>query len=244
MTLWNGDGRYFLPARQVEPYRLWFEFLKLAEIDPDIHVNSSHYADWGDYQSQSFSEWWSGATWRRLFAVDATVRVLDEGELIASDDTALVVRLPLGRNLKETLRDVSELLEEHGADQRLSHSPKGKYSLTEGYEKGFLKYLPQARMMLRLYRIWLSHQELEGKGRIGKTAVDFITWARSRDFMIKSKGYRYERPLIPYSIGQFADDVAAGQHPDDNHRRAFLRYLKKAQSLAGNSATGLFPGKW
>ena len=98
--------------------------------------------------------------------------------------------------------------------------------------------------MLRLYRIWLSHQDLEGKGRIGKTAVEFITWARTRDGMIKSKGYKYERPLIPYSIGQFADDVIAGQSPDDNHRRAFLRYLKKAQSLAANAAAGTFPGKW
>ena len=27
---WSGDGTYVLPARKVEPYRLWFEFLKLA----------------------------------------------------------------------------------------------------------------------------------------------------------------------------------------------------------------------
>jgi len=25
---WSGDGRFYLPARQVAPYRLWFEFLK------------------------------------------------------------------------------------------------------------------------------------------------------------------------------------------------------------------------
>ena len=27
---WAGYGTYVLPARKVEPYRLWFEFLKLA----------------------------------------------------------------------------------------------------------------------------------------------------------------------------------------------------------------------
>jgi hypothetical protein len=244
MAEWSGDGRYFLPARQVEPYRLWFEFLKLADTDPELTVDPVHYADWGDYGTQSFTNWWSGETWRRLFAVDAAVRVLDVGELVVADETAIVVRLPLGRDRKETLRDIMDLLDQHGADHRLASSPNGKFALTEGYEKGFLKYLPQARLMLRLYRIWLSHQDLEGKGRIGKTAVDFITWARTRDGMIKSKGYKYERPLIPYSIGQFADDVIAGQYPDDNHRRAFLRYLKKAQSLAGNAAAGTFPGKW
>ena len=244
MKQWSGDGRFFLPARQVEPYRLWFEFLKLAATDSDLTVDSKFYADWGDYRSKNFSDWWSGETWRNLFAVDSMVRILEQGETVIADETAIVVRLPLGRDPKETLRDVLELLEQHGADHRLANSPKGKFTLTEGFEKGFLKYLPQARLMLRLYRIWLSHKDLDGKGRIGKTAVEFITWARTRDDLIKSKGYKYERPLIPYSIGQFADDVIAGQYPDDNHRRAFLRYLKKAQTLAENAATGSFPGKW
>ena len=35
----SGDGEYVLPARKVEPYRLWFEFLKLALKDPDIKVD-------------------------------------------------------------------------------------------------------------------------------------------------------------------------------------------------------------
>ena len=111
MTEWSGDGRYFLPARQVEPYRLWFEFLKLAETDPELAVDPVHYADWGDYRTQSFTDWWSGETWRRLFAVDTDVRVLDVGETVTDDGTAIVVRLPLGRDKKETLRDVIDLLE-------------------------------------------------------------------------------------------------------------------------------------
>lgn len=58
-----------MPARQVEPYRLWFEFLKLAHIDPEIHVDYDHYADWGPFWEMSFNHWWSGARWRGLFAV-------------------------------------------------------------------------------------------------------------------------------------------------------------------------------
>ena len=36
---WSGDGTYYLPARQVEPYRLWFEFLKQAHRDADIEID-------------------------------------------------------------------------------------------------------------------------------------------------------------------------------------------------------------
>ena len=36
---WSGDGTYYLPARQVEPYRLWFEFLKQAHRDQDLQVD-------------------------------------------------------------------------------------------------------------------------------------------------------------------------------------------------------------
>jgi hypothetical protein len=244
MKQWSGDGTYYLPARQVEPYRLWFEFLKLAHTDPDVSVNYDHYADWGDFYDQSFTGWWSGPTWRTLFAVDAGVRVLGDDELVFNDQTRLTVRLPLTKDPKEVLRDVAELLEQHGATDLLHAIPQGKFGLTAGYEKGFLKYLPQARLMLRLYRIWLSHRDIEGKGRVGQTAVDFVNWAKPRDEMIKIRKYKLERPLIPYAVSEFASDVIKGEYPDDNHRRAFLRYLKKAKTLAENAASGSFPGKW
>lgn len=244
MKKWSGDGRFYLPARQIEPYRIWFEFLKLADADPNLSIDYDFYTDWGDFRGQSFNDWWTAETWRKLFAVDAGVRVLEESETVTNDQTAIVIRLPLAKDPKETLKDVAELLEQHHADQRLKHVRQGRFALTEGYEQGFLKYLPQARLMLRLYRIWLSHQDLDGKGRVGQTAVDFVTWARARDDMIKKRGYKYERPLIPYAAGQFADDVMAGYKMNTNHRRSFMRYLQKAKRLAANAATGSFPGKW
>lgn len=244
MKKWSGDGLYYLPARQIEPYRLWFEFLKLAATDPDIDVNHDFYAEWGDFRGQSFNDWWSDQIWMKLFAVDAGVRVLEESETVINDKTAIIVRLPLAKDPKETLKDVAELLEQHNADHRLSRVPQGKFALTEGYEKGFLKYLPQVRLMLRLYGIWLSHRDIDGKGRVGQTAIDFITWAWRRDNLIKSRGYKYERPLIPYAVAKFAEEVIAGGKLNLNTRRAFMRHLQKARSLAGNAASGSFPGEW
>ena len=122
---WSGDGQFYLPARQVEPYRLWFEFLKQAHRDPAISVDYEFYTDWGNFWEQSFSDWWAGATWRTLFAVDTAVRVLGEDESIKNDDTAIVVRLPLGKDPRETLQDVQQLLEQHGAGTKLETVAQG-----------------------------------------------------------------------------------------------------------------------
>lgn len=197
---WSGDGRFCLPARQVEPYRLWFEFLKQAHRDPDISVDYKFYADWGNFWDKSFSEWWAGATWRTLFAVDTAVRVLDESESVKNDGQAIVVRLPLTRDVRETLKDVQQLLEQHEASTKLETVAQGKFRLSEGYEKGFLKYVDRANFMLRLYRIWLDNSALDKRGRVKATAVEFYEWAKQRDDMIRAKNYKLTRPMFPFSV--------------------------------------------
>ena len=51
---WSGSGTHKLPALQVEPYRLWFEFLKLAIQDPTMNVDRDHYSAWGDVENSTF----------------------------------------------------------------------------------------------------------------------------------------------------------------------------------------------
>lgn len=244
MQRWSGDGTYYLPARQVEPYRLWFEFLKQACRDPEISFDCDYYAEWGDFTSQTFGEWWSGSTWRRLFAVDAGVRVIDLEEVKGSDTGAIFVRLPLNRDPSETLKDVAELLSQHNASVKLGVVSQGKFALSAGYEKAFLKYLPKVRVMLRCYTYWLDLSDLDGNGRVNQTAATFYKWAKSRDQTIVTRGYKYNRPDIPFAVGQFAQAVLDGESPDENDRRAFMRYLQKARNLARNAAMGVFPGKY
>ena len=242
---WSGDGRFYLPARQIEPYRLWFEFLKLAHTDPDIVVDYDFYADWGSFWDKSFNEWWAGATWRTLFAVDASVRVLDESESIKNDGQAIVVRLPLSKDLRETLRDVQQLLEQHEAGTKLKTVAQGKFRLSEGYEKGFLKYADRANFMLRLYRIWLDNADHDKRGRVKQTAVQFYEWAKHRDDMIRAKNYKLTRPMFPFAVKIYAEAILAGEDiTNSDEQRQFMRYLKKARNLANNAAKGVFPGKY
>jgi hypothetical protein len=246
MMKWSGDGRFYLPARQIEPYRLWFEFLKAASSDPAIRVDENFYSDWGDYKNQSFNEWWTGDRWKHLFAIDCEVRVLDESDMITNSDTAIVVRLPLKRDPRETIADVETLLEYHRASSCLTNPPRGKFALTKGYERGFAKLLLQMRALLRIYQIWLSHDRLQGRNRLAQTAVDFVQWTQSRRDLITKKKYKYEKPYLPSDVAEFAKMVMDGEKPASytEERDGFKRQLRKAKNLARNAASGDFPGKW
>lgn len=244
-TKWSGDNSYHLPARQMEPYRLWYEFVRQAHRDSELNVDYEFYREWGDIWGKSFNDWWEEGTWRTLFAVSAKVRVLDERQAIKNDQQSIIVSLPLGKEISETLRDVKELLEGYNAGKVLASAPQVRFSLSDGYEKAFLKYTDRANLMLRLYRTWLDNAAFDKQGRINKTAVEFYTWAKDRDEMIRENNYKLARPMFPFSIRTFAEALIAGEDTaGSNERRQFMRYLQKARSLARNAARGEFPGRY
>ena len=145
-----------------------------------------------------------------------------------------------------------QLLEQHNAGVKLETVRQGKFAFTDGYDKAFLKYLDRVRVMLRLYGYWLDNREYEGKGRLTKTAVTFYQWAKTRDDLIKERKYKYERPLIPFAVGEYARSLIAAEGAtgrkdmmvSSDDERQFKRYLSKARKLAANAAAGRFPDKY
>lgn len=242
---WSGDGTYFLPARQIEPYRLWFEFLKLAHVDPEIEVDYEYYSEWGAFWEMPFNEWWTEARWKKLFSVDSGVRVLLEGEVCSEEPHAIIVRLPLNKPPSDTLQDVAELLKQNNAGVKFGQVRQGRYSMTDGYEKAFLKYLDRANMMLRLYGLWLNNSDLSKSQRVTRTALQFYDWAEARKTNIRERRYQYTEPTLPFALKSFALELKAGENMSgSDERRAFMRYIKKAKALAQNASSGKFPGKW
>jgi len=70
-------------------------------------------------------------------------------------------------------------------------------------------------------------------------------WAKARDDLIRQRGYKYSRPMFPFSVRTYAEELMAGENTiHSNDRRQFMRYLAKARSLASNAASGVFPGKY
>lgn len=259
---WKGDEVHLLPAQQVEPYRLWFEFLQLASKDETLTVNKKRYEPWGDYADLKFKAWWS-THWRNLFAVDLGVREVDHPKAIEKrSDRELIVRIPLYQDPKRSLAQVRELLKQRGASERLRDMAEGQFRLQVGDEDGalihpstrFLRNLPKVRLLLNVYRFWLSHAEADERRRLEKTAVSYFRWADGWNRQVREK--KWNRPLIeiPFALTTYVKHLekrgarkrTSLYETDDvsDHRRQIARYIRKARRLAENVAQGRFPGKY
>lgn len=259
---WKGDSDYQLPAHQVEPYRLWFEFLKLALTDASLKVDLKRYKPWGDISQADFREWWD-AHWRALFAVDIGVEVIDPQSVkLKPSDKELFLRVPLYQGSKRTLSQVKEILERHGASERLKDMAEGQYRLQVGNGKDksihpstrFLKNLSKVRLLLNIYRFWLSNSEADDRRRLELTALSYFKWADAWNRKIKEK--KWNRPVIdiPTAIRAYVEYLQkldqSGRRRlstiDDSsdNRRQIARYIRKARQIALNVAQGRFPGDY
>jgi hypothetical protein len=264
-TRWRGNDEHRLPAQKIEPYRLWFEFLKLASRDPEVQVDNNDYQQWGSFSNADFDDWWS-AHWRDLFAVDIGVRVSDPREYIDKrSDGELLVRIPLYQDKKRTLMQVSELLDEAGAGERLADMRQGQFQLSAGIsETGgpihpstrFLRNLSKVRMLMHLYRFWLEGDGFGERQRLEQTAKRYFEWANGWNTRVRERKWKRAPIEIPYALSQYVaylekrgsrkrvllrdlneTDVA-------NHRRQIARYIRKARRIAENVGRGEFPGQY
>jgi len=271
---WKGDEASLLPVQQVEPYRLWFEFLKLAYRDPEIQVDRQLYAAWGDVENLSFDAWWS-SHWRQLFAVDIGVREYDPSAAPAPSDRELLVRLPLYQDPRRTVAQVRELLARHQASARLYNMVEGQFRLHVGAEGKpvhpsvrFLKNLDKVRLLLNIYRFWIKNLEAGERRRLELTALEYHQWAQAWNDRIRkgrvvklangaTKTVRWNRqPIeIPIAMNRFVEYLnergarrrARGSELGAtlrDDRRQVSRYIRKARQIAANTAVGRFPGAY
>jgi hypothetical protein len=248
---WSGDGRFELPARRVEPYRLWFEFLKLAYRDPDIEVDRDFYADWGDVEGQPFNAWWSNGTWRELFGIDTAVAIVDPKDADAVHPSSLLIQIPLGRDRKSVMRDVRELLDEHSVSGSMDGANRGRFTLTPKYELGFLNQLSVKRAQLRLYGHWLDHRETGERTFVRSAATDLVEWAEKWNEKTQKPNSRLKRIYLPPAITSYVDILRSRRsdrwipyNDNDLHsaQTQVMRHIKKGRELARNAARGDFPG--
>ena len=261
---WRGDDEHRLPAQKVEPYRLWFEFLKLASKDPKIQIDKPFYQRWGSIEAADFDDWWT-TNWRDLFSVDIGVRVCEPGEHFDQrSDRELLVRIPLYQDKSRTLAQIAEVLDQHGAGERLADMRQGQFHLSVGVADGhpvhpstrFLRNLSKVKLLMHLYRFWLEGQGLGERQRLEQTAKRYLAWADGWNRKVRER--KWKRPLIeiPYALTEY---VAYLQKRGDrrrvllrdlnitdapNHRRQIARYIRKARRLAENFGRGEFPGNY
>jgi hypothetical protein len=266
---WSGSGTHKLPALQVEPYRLWFEFLKLAMQDPAMNVDRDHYAAWGDVENLTFTKWWS-AHWRSLFSIDIGVyQLTDLSHKIVQSDLEIVVRIPLSQNVRRSLDQVEALLIDNKAGDRYKDMRDGQFRLYAGINEAgelihpsrrLLRNLDKIRLMMHLYRFWVANHGLVNRRRIEKTTLDYYSWADSWNKKVEikkgEKGGNRPKIYIPITIKSYADYL--GKRGDrrrvslselneadiPNARRQIDRYIKKACKIADNVSRGEFTGDY
>lgn len=245
---WKGDGEFMLPAGSVEPYRLWFEYLKLASTDPEVTINPTVYAEWGDYHDQTFSKWWKDH-WRSHFAVRNRVELLNAGTLVPTGLDTITLNIPLSGHSDDVLAQVAAFLDREGVNLK----GQGRFALSLGYEHGFLKQLDKARRYLRLYSYWLRHSDTTSRKRIERAAKDYVRWYEGWEAKIKAGSRRRVTP-IPYFYKVFVayldsggrksgiSQVMSAEGNVENARRQIVRDVRIARKLAENVAGGVFPG--
>ncbi|MEI6486207.1 MAG: hypothetical protein WCO11_08055 [Sphingomonadales bacterium] len=249
---WQGDGEFVLPAGSVEPYRLWFEYLKLAATDPELSVDDAAYHDWGDYRAVAFSRWWS-EHWRSLFAVRTKVAALEPGAVVPSDSGAITLSIPLSGKTDAVLAQVTAYLGKEGFNLQR----QGRYALSLNYEQGFLKQLDKARRYLRLYGLWLRHADADPRKRIERSARDYVRWYEGWEAKIRAGSKRRVTPLpffykvfvgyldaVANGVTSRGGQVAFDLGNAENARRQVVRDIKIARRLAANVAKGVFPGAY
>lgn len=258
---WAGDRTSRLPAAQVEPYRLWFEFLRLALTDESLTVDRAFYELWGEVEQVPFDAWWADH-WRHLFAVDLGVHVVDPSVTLTAAPKTLLVRLPLYQDPKVTLKQVEALLRQHEASALLKDSAEGQFSLNvaEGPNgrvnpsTRFLKNIPKVRLLLNLYRFWLDHRALNRTDRLNETACSYYNWAK--DWNTKVRQGKWKRTVvdIPPAITVYVEHLdqrdatknkrltAIDDRSDE--RGQIRRFIRKAEAIASNVAKGVFPGPY
>lgn len=254
-----GDTEYRLTQKEMEPYRLWFEFLKLAYRDPSIKVDSKKYADWGDVANSDFDKWWADH-WKPLFAAQSGAKIISsqsEYQDAANDPRAIVLRISLTVRSKQQLGDVRDAIAKATKGEKFkSAKGGGRFELQVKRSKR----LETLRVILRMYQLWLANKE-----DIEVTARAYLDWAEAWNGKVDTKGWKRSKIFVPAHLKRYVElldllptqkkrgasnrtskgSVNSGTGTNiDTGRNQTRRYITQAQKIIRNVARGDFPGKY
>ena len=239
-----GDLIHTLPKGRMEPYRLWFEYLKLAHELVPAQVNKTFYEPWGDVASSDFDDWWK-SHWRELFTVPASVSLIssvDEYNQSAEDGKSIVIRVQRHGTRTQKLKDIKEILD--GAFGKGSK----KASVDPAFEitaKRNVRY-DALRQKLRFLQVYEKHKTVE------EATKQYMAWALNWNAKLKPRSER--KTARPKTIARFSDELDAHELalqkkprskkiPAYNTARSdVMKFLKSAENVLHNAAGGKFPG--
>jgi len=244
----SGDHVKELPKGKMEPYRLWFEFLKLAmEIQPE-KVNKKVYEPWGDVTKEKFNDWFP-KNWQKLFALPASLTVIEsvnEAKGYFEDEKSVIIRIDKTGPVKRQIEDFKKILKLHRDTKPRSLPLRPAYEITSK------RSMNNAHLRAMLRILAFNHKH---KGKIDEATKAYYGWASNWNKQIEDKKWRREKIFIPAVLKVFEREIKSYEKLIEesslrvkkgdayyNARRDTNRFYRKAQKILDNVSRGVFPG--
>lgn len=245
----TGDFERELPKGKVEPYRLWFEYLKFALQEPAHKVDLALYEPWHDVLNSDFDEWWKDH-WKPLFTIPASVALLaSRDDIVASADREDVIVIQISRSggKERVEKDIKKLLTGILKKQNSASCNVPRFSVSS---KRSIHY-PSLRAMLKLLQLMRIHKYVE------EATEAYCRWAYAWNAEREKKDWNKPDIFIPGPLTTFLREIEehrkaqAGsvrrvkQTPQyNNAKNDVSRLVRKARTLLKNVERGKFPGEY
>lgn len=246
----SGDLLHELPKGKIEPYRLWFEYLRYAIDTIPTRVNKKYYKEWGDISNCKFDDWFQD-NWKRLFANPASLSLvdsLDDADRSLKEEGVILVRVRNSVPIRRQIADFTKLLSIFKGAERVTHKKQPDYVIVS---KRSINY-DTLRAMLKFLRLMQSYADIE------VATKDYMKWAEAWNKKIKiRKNDKRTEIYIPAPISTFIEEMDLHEKEQkqlkrklkksplyNNAKNAVRRFHRRAEKVVSNTARGQFPGEY
>ena len=225
----------------MEPYRLWFHFLKLAQQEG--MVRGKQYAEWGDIRTVGFYRWWKETGSALISLGNNGVHVTTP----AKCNTKHYHLVAIPKNISPTAaRDqVLKLMKDL---VKSGESVERKWKLTEGAEikaKSVRAYLHTYEAQRRLIDLAVANGGSAANVKGKHVLCEVRSYYNKKAARYKNKKFGTDPTPVRLLNGGNITDVSLIK-PDDcvDALKAVNEYLRKATKIIANVANGEFPGEY
>lgn len=226
-----------------EAYRIWYEFLRRALASNECKVDARKYTAWGDVASTTFTRWWRDVGSQLL--ARSEVAVVD-GKAQATSDV-LLIAVPIALTPTDAANQLRSLLLVHYKTAAQKRPPSRAIQMTQGKEikvRSFRAYLRTYDAYQKL-KAEIEQGTLKAKGanktggKGGKLAVPskMLLEEVRRVYAANARRYNKGADPLPKALAETVDNYSGAL-------KAIARYLKQANQIVANVATGEFPGNY
>lgn len=246
----SGDLLHELPKGKIEPYRLWFEFLRYAYETIPVRVDKKFYERWGDISDCKFDEWFKN-NWKRLFASPASVSIIDDpADAIASlnEEGVVLIKVLNSVPLRRQIADFSKALSVFRGVKKIAQKQEPDFIIVSKRSMN----LDSLRAMLKFLRLMQQYSDIE------VATKSYFEWAEAWNKKIKiRKNDKRTEIYIPTPIENLIEEIKIHEQEQlgskkklkksalyNNARNDMRRFHRRAEKVVLNVARGQFPGEY